>query len=105
VRIDDSALKPVGDGLACVLRGRTVPVLSLATLLGGSARPASSAKLLITRSAGERVALRVDGFAERIDTLVRPPSGLLASLPGVTGAALLGDGGVLLVLDLPGLAG
>lgn len=104
VRIDSAALKPVGDGLACVLRGRTVPVLSLASLLGGVERHADSAKLLITRAGGERVALRVDGFAERIDTLVRPPSGLLASVPGVTGAALTGDGGVLLVLDLPGLA-
>ncbi len=104
VRIENSELLPIGDGLACVLRGRTVPVLSLATLLGGTDRPASSARLLVTRSGGERVALRVDGFAERVDTLVRPPSGLLAAVPGVTGSTLLGDGGVLLVLDLPELA-
>lgn len=104
VRIDSSALMPVGGGSACVLRGRTVPVLSLAALLGGTDMPAATAKLLVTRSGGERVALKVDGFAERIDTLVRPPSGILAGVPGVTGSTLLGDGGVLLVLDLPALA-
>lgn len=104
VRIGEDALMPVGDGTACVLRGKTVPVLSLATLLGGAQTPAPHAKLLVTRSGGARVALRVDGFAERIDTVVRPLSGLLASVPGVTGSALLGDGGVLLVLDLPELA-
>lgn len=104
VRIDSSALLPIGGGSACVLRGRTVPVLSLASLLGAPDSPAPSAKLLVTRTGGERVALRVDGFAERIDTLVRPSSGLLASVPGVTGSTLLGDGSVLLVLDLPALA-
>jgi two-component system chemotaxis sensor kinase CheA len=104
VRVEHDALMPVGDGLACVLRGRTVPVLSLAALLGGEQAGADNAKLLITQSGGEWVALRVDGFAERIDTIVRPPSPMLAALPGVSGSALLGDGGVLLVLDLPELA-
>jgi two-component system chemotaxis sensor kinase CheA len=104
VRVDNDALVPVGGGLACVLRGRTVPVLSLATLLGEVPAPAAHAKLLVTRSAGDRVALRVDGFAERLDTVVRPPAGMLGGLRGVSGSALLGDGGVLLVLDLPGLA-
>ncbi|MEP9358335.1 chemotaxis protein CheA [Sphingomonas sp. KR3-1] len=104
VRIDSNALMPIGGGSACVLRGRTVPVLSLASLLGSADRPAATAKLLVTRTGGERVALRVDGFAERIDTLVRPSSGILAGVPGVTGSTLLGDGSVLLVLDLPALA-
>ncbi len=104
VRIDAAALMPVGRGIACVLRGRTVPVLDLATLLNGTASHGSHARLVVTRSGGEAVALRVDGFAQRIDTIVRAPSGILASARGVIGSALLGDGGVLLVLDLPELA-
>ncbi|MDO7841790.1 chemotaxis protein CheA [Sphingomonas immobilis] len=104
VRVDTSALMPVGGGRACVLRGRTVPVLSLAALLGVAERSNAATKLLVTRSGGENVALTVDGFAERVDTLVRPSSGILAGVPGVTGSTLLGDGDVLLVLDLPALA-
>lgn len=107
VRIDRDALVALGSGTAFVLRDRTIPVLSLATLLGGEDRPelwtASAAKLLVTRLAGEPVAVRVDGFAERIDTLVRPPAGILASVPGVTGTTVTGEGDVLLVLDLPEL--
>ncbi|WP_333572956.1 chemotaxis protein CheA [Sphingomonas sp.] len=103
-RVDAAALSPIGEGTVCVLRGRTVPVLSLARLLGADEVPASTAKLLVTNAGGERVALRVDGFAERIDAVVRPPSGLLAGVQGVGGATLLGDGRVLLVLDLPALA-
>ncbi|MEJ5979342.1 chemotaxis protein CheW [Novosphingobium sp. PS1R-30] len=104
VGVDNDRLLPVGSGFACVLHGRTVPVLSLAGLLGGRDRDQAIAKLVVTRSGGEAVALRVDGFGERIDTLVRRPTGMLSSVPGVTGSALLADGGVLLVLDLPELA-
>jgi len=104
VRVDRAALMPVGLGQACVLRGRTIPVLSLARLLGGIEPDHGHAKLVVTQSGGETVALRVDGFAERIDTVVRPSKGVLAAVPGVIGSALLGDGGVLLVLDLPELA-
>ena len=103
VRVESDALVPLGQGTAFVLRERTVPVLSLAALLGSEQRPAAAAKLLVTRLAGEPVAVRVDAFAERIDTLVRPPTGILASVPGVTGTTVTGDGGVLLVLDLPEL--
>ncbi|WP_254514745.1 chemotaxis protein CheA [Novosphingobium sp. G106] len=104
VGIENEKLMPVGEGIACVLHGRTVPVLSLASLLGSTERDQPNVKLVVTRSGGEPVALRVDGFGQRIDTLVRRPTGMLASVPGVIGSALLGDGGVLLVLDLPELA-
>ncbi len=104
VRVGSDALVPIGAGIACVLRGKTVPVLDLAALLGGDAVPGPVAKLLVTRSGSDRVALRVDGLAERLDTVVRPPSALLGGLPWVSGSAVLGDGGVLIVLDLPELA-
>jgi two-component system chemotaxis sensor kinase CheA len=103
VRVGSNALIPLGSGTAVVLRDKTVPVLSLATLLGAIDHPTAAAKLLVTRSAGEPVAVRVDGFAERIDTLVRPPSGILAATAGVAGTTLTGEGDVLLVLDLPEL--
>lgn len=90
----------VGAGQACVLRDRTLPVLDLAHLLGTASAPAPLTKLLVTEAAAEPVGIIVDGFGERIDGLVRPRSGLLAGVPGVAGTTLLGDGGVLLVLDL-----
>lgn len=104
VRIDEAALMPVGRGLACVLRERTVPVVDLAVLLDAPPARGRHAKLVVIHIDGSPVALRVDGFGERIDTVLRPPRGILAAVPGVIGSAILGDGGVLLVLDLPELA-
>lgn len=97
---------PIGTGTACVLHDRTVPVLDLAGLLGSAATAGAprESKLIVVQAAGEPVALRVDAIGERIDALVRPAGGMLALIRGVTGSALLGDGAVLLVLDLPGLA-
>lgn len=104
VRMSNAELLPVGNGTACVLRGRTVPVLGLGALLGCADASMPHAKLLVARSRGETVAFRVEAFGERINTMVRPPRGLLKATPGIMGSALLGDGGVVLVLDLEELA-
>lgn len=102
-RVAASDILTVGTGEACVLRDRTVPVVDLARLLGGMGTEGAAARLVLTESAGETVAVRVAGFESQIDAMVRETSGLLATLPGVAGTALLGDGQVLLVLDLPEL--
>ncbi|WP_336489622.1 chemotaxis protein CheA [Methylobacterium nigriterrae] len=104
VRRPRSGIHAVDGGAATVLRGRTLPVFPLADLLGYRdrsvlARQATEALLLVVRAGGESVALEVDRLADRIDAVVRPPSGLVGAVPGVSGTTILGDGGVLLVLD------
>jgi len=104
VRLHSAAIQPIGRGQACVLRDRTVPVLDLGQRLGLAPATGDHARLLVTDGgAGGRVALRVDGFGERIDGFVREKSGILSRLPAVSGTTTLGDGEVLLVLDLPEL--
>ena len=44
--------------------------------------------------------LEVDRLGERLDVMLKPPEGLLAGVPGIDGTTLLGDGRVLIVLDL-----
>jgi two-component system chemotaxis sensor kinase CheA len=53
--------------------------------------------------APEVAALEVDSPGERIDVMLKPMDGLLASVNGFAGTALLGDGRVLIVLDLEAL--
>jgi two-component system, chemotaxis family, sensor kinase CheA len=103
VRIESAAIQPVGHGNACVLRDRTVPVLDLGERLGLASATGTHARLLITDGGEGRVALRVGGFGERVDAMVRGNSGLLARLPAIAGTTMLGGGEVLLVLDLPEL--
>ena len=104
IGLDTVKLSPIGGGTACILHGRDVSVLDLSVLLGGADLSRRDGKLLVIRAGEETVALRVDAFGERIDTVVRPASGMLAKIPGVIGSALMRDGDVLLVLDLQALA-
>jgi two-component system chemotaxis sensor kinase CheA len=100
-RLSRSAIRRVGDGSAFVLRERTLPLVSLAALLGcAAAEQAGDAKVLVTRSGGDPVGVEVDGFAERLEVVLRPITGLLAGMRGAMGTALLGDGRLLIVLRL-----
>ncbi len=100
-RIARDAILPVRAGRAFVLRDRTVPLLGLAELLGRAPPHAGDeARILVTQSAGQLVGLEVDSFGARLDLVLRPLPGLLAGMAGMRGAALLGDGSVLLVLDV-----
>ncbi len=98
---------PTGSGEAFVLRDRTVPLLDLGRLLGMPRRSDASSALRVLAAVvdGAPVGLAVDAVGRRLEVLLRPPSGLLASVPGLLGTALLGDGGVLMVLDVAGLVG
>ena len=96
---------PLGGGEALVLRDATVPLLHLSELVGRSRMASDRVRLVVTHMNTERVALAIDGFGERVDSMVRPVSGLLATVPGIAGTTLMGNGDVLLVLDPERLIG
>jgi two-component system chemotaxis sensor kinase CheA len=106
-RVPLDQIHQAASGEAFVLRGQTVPVLRLASLLGQPVVPRlpGAATLLVAETADGPVGLEVDGVATRVDVLLRPLTGLLAGMPGMLGAALLGDGSILMVLDLMELIG
>ncbi|OLP61802.1 hypothetical protein BJF93_19095 [Xaviernesmea oryzae] len=87
-----------------VLRGRIVPLYGANTLLGLAHEPVPNEDgeyaVLVARIAGQTVGIIVDGFAQTIDVILKPLDGPLAHLVGFSGSALLGDGSVLLVLNL-----
>lgn len=101
-RLPRDRIVAVGAARAFVLRDRTVPLVPLAEALGvGEAADAGAdAHVVVVASGGEIVGLEVERLGERIEVMLKPLDGLLAGAPGVAGATLLGDGGVLIVLDL-----
>jgi len=98
---------PVREAEAFVLRDRTVPLVRLADLLEipRAVDPGGGTKVVVMTMGDELVGIAVDGFAERMDVLMRPMTGILAGMPGVAGTTLLGDGSVLMILDVPELIG
>ena len=100
-RVPHAAISKVGAASVVVLRDRALPVIDLATALGIEPRADDDGATLVVAAAnGECGAFRVDRIVERLDLILKPLEGLLAGTPGIMGTTLLGDGRVLLVLDI-----
>ena len=103
VRLDPARVRTIKQARTFVLRDEVVPLRQLADLLGMQApapEPDAHHAVLVARVGGATVGLVVDRFREGMDVILKPMDGVLAGLRGYGGTALLGDGSVLLVLDL-----
>jgi two-component system chemotaxis sensor kinase CheA len=102
VRVARDRISPVGAARAFVLRDRTLPLCDLAETLGITSDRAEPAEATVVIAAlpGQLCGLQVERVGERMDVMLKPMDGLLSGMPGVAGTTLLGDGRVLIVLDL-----
>jgi two-component system chemotaxis sensor kinase CheA len=84
-------------------RDRILPVRELNALLGipVPARIDDNGEqaLLVVRLGDAVVALVVDDFRQTLDVIQKPLTGVLATIPAYSGATLMGNGAVLLVLN------
>ncbi|MGZ3329352.1 MAG: chemotaxis protein CheW, partial [Xanthobacteraceae bacterium] len=103
VRLGRDRISRIKNNDGFVLRDRVVPICSLAELMKLPAGPTPAADtrlVLVTEISGRVTALEIDAIQDRLEVVLKPLHGLLANARGYAGTTLLGDGGVLLVLDL-----
>jgi two-component system chemotaxis sensor kinase CheA len=102
VKAKKSDIKLLGRTDAIVVRGKVIPVVHLHALLGLEGSNEEEFELLITYLGDEKtkLGLVVDSVLRQQDILVKPLSETLKGLKGVSGATILGDGQVVLVLDV-----
>jgi two-component system chemotaxis sensor kinase CheA len=102
LRLSRADLGSVGRQPALNHRGHVIPLVDLGEELGldGAATDDDVLRVLIVAPAGEELGLIVEHFEDQLDLMCKPPEGVLADTPGLSGTALLGDGQVLLVLNL-----
>ncbi|MBV5339196.1 MAG: chemotaxis protein CheA [Deltaproteobacteria bacterium] len=104
VRIPRADIHTIKKNQTTVLRGRIVPLKTLNSLLGLDVPPKANEEdelaVLIVNLQGEPVGIVVDDFRETVDIILKPMTGVLAGLSAYSGSALLGDGSVLMVLDI-----
>ena len=80
------------------------PLMHLGSVLGIS-KPLPLAEnqkipLLLVRSGEHRAAIQVEGILGSREVVVKPVGPQLSTLSGITGATIMGDGQVMLILDL-----
>jgi two-component system chemotaxis sensor kinase CheA len=103
VSLPRSRVATLGAAQAVVLRDRTVPLIALTEILDltrDGAATSSEVKIVVIDVAGQPGAIEVDRFGESLDVMLQPLTGLLRDMDSVAGTTLLGDGQVLIVLNL-----
>jgi len=104
VRVPRSAIHNIKQTQTAVLRGRIVPLKSLNALLGLTAIPRANSDdelaVLLVQAGSAELGLLVDGFRETIGVIQKPLNGFLSSLSTYSGSALMGDGSVLMILNI-----
>jgi two-component system chemotaxis sensor kinase CheA len=103
VRLGRDRISRIKNNDGFVLRDHVVPICSLAELMKLPAAPTPAADtrlVLVTEISGKVTALEIDAIQDRLEVVLKPLQGLLANARGYAGTTLLGDGRVLLVLDL-----
>jgi chemosensory pili system protein ChpA (sensor histidine kinase/response regulator) len=85
--------------------GEVYPFMQLAARLGMSAQPRTVRKVpvMLARSGSRQVAIQIDGLAGTREVVIKSVGPQLSHIDGLSGATILGDGRVVLILDIPGL--
>ncbi len=96
----------VGKGEVVNLRGEWVPMVKLYEVFGVTPDfiDPSQALLVIVEAEGRRVAVLVDELTGQQQVVIKSLEQNYRKVEAISGATILGDGQVALILDVPGLA-
>jgi two-component system chemotaxis sensor kinase CheA len=94
----------LADDRPCIaVRGELVPMVSLRNLFHADGPLPPRQELLLTRHAGQRVGIAVDRLLGRVQAVIQSLGEGLHGVNRFSGATILGDGSVSLILDLSAL--
>jgi two-component system chemotaxis sensor kinase CheA len=106
LRVPVSELQKLQQQEAILLRGRVLPVVRCSNLFHCvSAVPADARDILVVAvKVGERqIGLAVDRLLGEQEVVIKSLGDLIGDVPGLSSAAILGDGSVALIVDVPAL--
>lgn len=102
LRIEPEQLERVGRKPVLRLGGKVVPTMHLAEVAGQQLPPDANLtrlKAVVLNIGDQRMALMVDQVIEAREVVVKTIGSLLGRVHGVTGATIMGDGSVVLILN------
>ena len=104
---EEASLRRTLAGQAVIsLRGRTIPLASLADLLCGHPgatlpeRIEEEAFVVVVGVGETQIGLCVDALVGEQEVVIKSLGTLLGDIPGLSGATILGDGRVALIVDI-----
>ncbi|HZW03316.1 MAG TPA: chemotaxis protein CheW, partial [Anaerolineaceae bacterium] len=105
LRLSKSEIRSIRGEPVIVLREQVLPLICVAEAFGLRAR-ASERKVsyvVVVQAGKQRVGLIVDALMGEEEVVVKTLGALVGDIPGVSSGAILGDGQIALIIDVPGL--
>ncbi|RDI26133.1 two-component system chemotaxis sensor kinase CheA [Pseudacidovorax intermedius] len=106
LRAEGDAVRSVaGAGRVLRIRGRYLPVVALHEVLGlsGGTPPGADGIFIVLETEGQRIALFVDALLGQHQVVIKSLEANYRKVAGISGATIMGDGRVALILDAAGL--
>jgi two-component system, chemotaxis family, sensor kinase CheA len=106
IQVDPSQINHVAGSTELLrLRDESIPVIRLHEMFGIQSEADTQHKRLLTivESDGQRAGIYVDELLAQQQVVIKSLEANFRQLPGISGATMLGDGQVSLILDIPGL--
>ena len=102
-KVESRRLTDISGRKALTLRDEVLGIVELAELLGLPVTPPLNERemlsLVIVHDNGRRLGLVVDRLLERQEIVIKPLGSYLGDIRGISGATIMGDGNVILILD------
>lgn len=105
LRVAPEEISYVNNREVIQLRGQVLPLVRLHAVLGcePASRDGGYTYVVSVRMGQEQAGLIVDELLGGQEIVIKPLGAFLGELPGIAGAALLGDGRLALIIDVLGL--
>ncbi len=103
-RVEMDDVRTVHGNEVITLRGQVVPLLRIADFfeLGGERDP-EKVMIVIVGLQGRQVGLVVDSFQGEQEIVIKPLSDVVGRVAGISGATILGNGSISLIIDVHAL--
>lgn len=105
-RVEIVDVRTVHGNEVITLRGQVVPLVRIAEFfeLGGHRDP-DKVMIVIVGLQGRQVGLVVDSFEGEQEIVIKPLSDVVGRIAGISGATILGNGSISLIIDVHSLVG
>ena len=105
VRVRSGEIKELNETNVLMHKGYAVPFHMLAELIRLPGAPSPEFTVLVIHSGDYYAAVGVDEVSDQIDAIIKPFDPIAKKMRGFSGGTILGDGRVILLLDILGLLG
>lgn len=104
IRIAAQDVKRIGNNEVIVVRDKILPLVRLGNLFGCASQSEDTRMFVVILGSGDKkIAVVVDTLLGEQEIVIKTLGEYLGQIPGLSGACILGDGKVALIVDVRGL--